>query len=130
MTEAFLELARRSDAVVAALGTTIFPLVPPEKAPQLYAIYQLISDPNLQTLQGGLNFYTARLQFNVWGARYVDVGVAARAVRKAVVDFRGVLSDGTFFHSVVCDSFDDDYDSVPKRYGVRADYIVMYSNPA
>ena len=103
------------------------PLVFPENGPKPASTYQRISTRGTESLDGPVDVTTARLQFDHWGARWMDVRAAGDAYDALLDGFSGTLPDGTVVFSIVLDSSKDLYEQESRLYRVSSDYLITFA---
>lgn len=80
--------------IAAMVGTRISPLVLPENSTLPALTYQTVGSVSRDTLAtAGMS--RVRMEFNCWGADYLDAITLRAALIAALNGYQGLLSDGT-----------------------------------
>ena len=127
LEEAIYGLLTATDAVEVLVGTRITPvLLPPE--PCLPAVtYQVIAEQHLYALDGKVNVYEKRIQFDVWAETWRKARTAAAAIEDVLDDYSGVLPGGIRIFGVQVVSSFEGYESAARIFRVMAEYAVQYA---
>ena len=116
-------------AIVGAQG--IFPVLLPQDSVPPALTFQRVSDVTDNIFNAGVAQRTvrSRFQFSAWGTSYADTVHLARAVKAALVDFRGTLPDaeGTVVFDVTADISLDFFEDGPRYWRKSFDLIVWYA---
>lgn len=128
LEEGIYGLLTGTDAVEAIVGTRITPvLLPPDQC--LPAVtYQLIFERHLYALDGEVNLYEKRLQFDVWANTWRKARTAAEAVEAVLNGYSGVLPGGIRVYGVQVISKSDGYESSARIFRVMTEYAVQYAS--
>lgn len=104
----------------------LYPLLLPDETNDPSATYQVISTVALYTNDGSTGFITSRIQFDAWSQVYAECKTIAAAIRAALEDFTGMLSEGTRVLNIMLDNSTDLYEGNARLYRVTADFKVQY----
>ena len=87
--------------------------------------YGVVSNERRRTLGGDQATPVARLSLRHWANSYSDAYSVATAVRKALVDFRGVVNADVILTSAL-DNELDQFDDESGKYSVIQDFLFTY----
>ena len=123
-----LDLLEANAGVTALIGAgataRIYPLVVPEGAVLPAITWQLISEPRMESMNGGTVLAWTRLQFNCWARKYSQAAPLAQAVKAALSQYRGTLSNGSRVDRIKVDNTLDLYDPATGYFRRVVDVIV------
>lgn len=113
-------------------GQGIYPVLLPKDAALPALTFQRISDVTDAIFNAGVQFRTvrSRFQFSAWGKSYADTVRLARAVKAALLDFRGNLADAdaTTVLDVTADISLDLFEDGPRYFRKTFDLIMWYAD--
>lgn len=112
------------------VGSLVYPLILPTKAPLPAATYQVISNVPSYSMDG-LVYAKARLQIDAWGNTYSAVCNVAAAIRTVLDRYSGTLPNGLIVSTCTIDDGPADlFEPDSLLYRAKTDYVLLYSQPA
>jgi len=87
--EALVQILTGDGAVAALVMDRVYPIVTPQGAELPAVVYQRISGPRDETMDGPSGLASPRYQFSCIGRGYGEMVAVAEAVRRALDGFRG-----------------------------------------
>lgn len=127
LEEAIYGLLTATDAVEALVGTRITPVLLPEQQCLPAVTYQVVSERHLYAIDGKVNLYEKRIQFDVWAETWRKARTAAAAIEGVLDDYSGVLPGGIRIFGVQVVSSFEGYESAARIFRVMTEYAVQYA---
>lgn len=115
-------------------GARIYPQALPQSPTYPAATYSVISNPVVESHSGNSALAHPRFQFDCWSPDYIQAKSLARAIRRALQGFKGMMGggsgvdvDGVDFEggSAGRDLFDDEL----QLHGVQIDCVIWHDDP-
>lgn len=103
--EALVDILEADAAVAAVVDDRIYPIVLPQGAMLPAIVYQRISGPRAETMQGPSGLAWPRFQFVSVGATFGDAMAVAVAVRQALDGYRGMVGGVTIHGILILNEF-------------------------
>lgn len=110
------------------VGVKIYPLVAPEKAVAPYIVYTPYAQQFSHTFGSDSGYNDKYVQIDMYHTTFINLKVLCKAVRKALINFKGTMGTGGIsIQAVICESGDlDGFDSEPKFYRTTQEYKFSY----
>lgn len=115
-------------SVTAIVDTRIYPLKMPQNVRMPAATYQTVSDRTIQSHDGTSNFAYTRIRFMCWGRTFEDARELARAIKGALVGYRGMMG-ARWIGSIRADNELNSYNEQTKMFDYMSDYIIGHNEP-
>lgn len=110
------------------VGTRIYPDIAPEKAAYPFLTYQLISDNEIQGLEGSHGLLHPRITIKCFDTKSADtVRSVISRTRKCWVGFRGTV-DGVPIHNVIFEGRQSGFDEQAKAWWRSIDLEFWYGD--
>lgn len=122
------EFLKEYPGVTALVGTRIYPVTFPQNVILPAITYQRVSDRTIHSHGGSSNFAYTLFRIMTWAWNYGDARQAARAVKSALVGYRGMMG-ARWVGSILHDNDLDNYDEQTKMFSVISDYTIGHNEP-
>lgn len=125
--EALYFLLVHDASLSAFVGNRVYPLVAPNYVETPYIAYKRVSGPRWRSISGPSGVAQPRIQIDVYDLTYAGAKATAKAVRKALDGYRGVIGGIVIGGITVSSDHDMIEDTVsPMLYRVNIDIIVTH----
>jgi hypothetical protein len=98
----------------------------PKEAPLPAVVYTVVHAQDEMTMDGPDAFTMTRMQFSSYAGSYADSVHLSRAVRQALENFQGILSDGSDVDSIHRIGETDAFDYEPFTFVTHLDVMVAF----
>jgi hypothetical protein len=112
--------------VATLIGARVSPVELPQDSALPAVVYRTISSVAKQTLDTA-GMTRLRLEVDCWGSKFGDADATRYAVIKALEQYSGVLSDGTFLQDVQTIQQMDFFEHDLLLYGCMVEFYLFFN---
>jgi len=132
LEDALYNILSADTDITNIVSTRIYPVIADEQEVEPYIVYQVISAPRNNTLDGVMDLVRARVQVSCWGSSYYEAVQVKEAVRLALKNYRGTEETSSTVIEYI--SFEDEGDLIDfsagqdksKSFGKRLDFYISF----
>lgn len=119
-------LLAANSSIVAMVGTRISPVVLPENSSLPALTFHVVAGASTPTFETG-GQQRLRLEFNCWGATYLDAITLRNTLVSALNGYQGLLSDGTYLQNANQLQNADFFDHDARLYRAMVEFYLYFN---